>query len=143
MGNKFKLEVVTPDRNFFSGETDMMIARTTEGDIGILYDHEPLVAPLKIGSLRIRQEDETFLLAANSTGFLTVTEELVTVVVDSAEWVEEIDLDRAIRAKERAEKRIMEGHEKGEATKIDMLRAEAALKRAINRIRLKEHNKNI
>ena len=39
MGNKFKLEVVTPDRNFFDGETDMMIVRTTEGDVGILYDH--------------------------------------------------------------------------------------------------------
>ena len=99
---------------------------------------EPLVAPVKIGSLRVRQDDQTYRIAANAAGFITVTEDGVTVVVDSAEWVEEIDLERAIGAKERAEKRIMEGHEKNKVADVDMLRAEAALKRAINRIRLKE-----
>lgn len=134
MGNKFKLEVVTPDRHFFNGETDMVILRTTEGDIGILYDHEPLVAPLRIGSMRVRQDDGSFKWAACSAGFLTVNEINVTVVVDSAEWVEEIDMERALEAKVRAEKRISEGSEKG----IDVLRARLALERAINRIKLRE-----
>ena len=134
MGNKFKLEVVTPERHFFNGETDMVILRTTEGDIGILYDHEPLVAPLRIGSMRVRQDDGSFKWAACSSGFLTVNEITVTVVVDSAEWVEEIDLERALEAKVRAEKRISEGSEKG----IDVLRARLALERAINRIKLRE-----
>lgn len=137
MGNKFKLEVVTPDRSFFEGETDMVILRTTEGDIGILYDHEPLVAPLRIGSLRVRNDDQTFNWAACSAGFVTVTEEKVTVVVDSAEWVDEIDIDRALEAKARAENRIREGTEKG----VDFIRARAALERAINRIKLRELRK--
>ncbi len=134
MGNKFNLEVVTPDRVFYKGETDMAIARTTEGDIGILYDHEPLVAPLKIGSLRIREEDQKFKLAACSSGFISVTLDKVTVIVDSAEWVEEIDLERALEAKKRAEQRIYEGQDKN----VDLMRARAALERAINRIRLRE-----
>lgn len=115
----------------------MVIMRTTEGDIGILYDHEPLVAPLRIGSLRIKQEDGSFKWAAGSTGFLTVNEDQVTVVVDSAEWVEEIDIDRALEAKKRAETRIAEGVEKG----VDFVRARAALERAINRIKLYEIRK--
>lgn len=137
MGNKFKLEVVTPDRSFFSGETDMAIMRTSEGDIGILYDHEPLVAPLRVGSLRIKQDDQTFRLAACSAGFVTVNDSVVTMVVDSAEWVDEIDMDRALEAKRRAEARIYEGEDK----EVDVVRARAALERAINRIKLREIRK--
>ncbi|HAS74167.1 MAG TPA: F0F1 ATP synthase subunit epsilon [Clostridiales bacterium UBA8960] len=137
MGKKFMLEVVTPDRNFFEGETDMVIVRTTEGDIGILYDHEPLVAPLRIGSMRVRKDDQSFDFAACSAGFVTVTEDKVTVIVDSAEWVDEIDLERALVAKGRAEKRIQEGNEKG----VDVIRARLALERAINRIKLREVRK--
>lgn len=137
MGKKFKLDVVTPDRVFFEGETDMVILKTTEGDIGILYDHEPLVAPLKVGSMRVRQDDQSFKWAACSAGFLTVNEEKVTVVIDSAEWVDEIDVDRALEAKRRAETRLQDGPEKG----VDILRARLALERAINRIRLYELNK--
>ncbi|MBS7525808.1 F0F1 ATP synthase subunit epsilon [Fusibacter paucivorans] len=132
MGRKFNLEVVTPDEKFFEGETDMAILRTTEGDIGILFDHEPLVAPLKIGSIRIRQDESAFRWATCSSGFLTVSDEKVTVITDAAEWVDEIDLDRAERAKERAEKRIREGANK----EVDVLRAKASLERATNRIRL-------
>lgn len=137
MGNKFKLEVVTPDCTFFDGETDMVILRTTEGDIGILYDHEPLVAPLRIGSMRVKLEDKSFKWAACSAGFLTVNEDKVTVVVDSAEWVEEIDMERALEAKSRAENRIQSGQDKG----IDIVRAKVALERAINRIKLREVRK--
>ena len=134
MGNKFKLEVVTPDRSFYLGETDMAIMRTTEGDIGILYDHEPLVAPLRVGSLRIKQDDQSFKWAACSAGFVTVNDTVVTVVIDSAEWVEEIDMERALEAKRRAEARIYEGDDK----EVDIVRARAALERAINRIRIRE-----
>jgi len=129
--------VVTPDQTFFDGETDMVILRTTEGEIGILYGHEPLVAPLNIGSMRVRQEDESFRIAACSSGFFTVNNNVVTVVVDSAEWVEEIDLERAIEAKNRAEARIFEGTSKG----VDVVRAKIALERAINRIKLRELHK--
>ena len=137
MGRKFRLQVVTPDQTFFDGETDMVILRTTEGEIGILYGHEPLVAPLNIGSMRVRQDDESFRIAACSSGFFTVNNNVVTVVVDSAEWVEEIDLERAIEAKNRAEARIFEGTSKG----VDVVRAKIALERAINRIKLRELHK--
>ena len=132
MGRKFNLEVVTPDAKFFDGETDMAILRTTEGDLGILFDHEPLVAPLKVGSIRIRQDDGAFRVASCASGFLTVAEEKVTVITDASEWADDIDLERAEAARERAEKRIREGANK----EVDVLRAKAALERAANRIRL-------
>lgn len=136
MGTKFNLEVVTPDRVFFTGETEMAIVRTTEGDLGILYDHEPLVAPLRVGSIRVKKDD-AFRWAACTEGFLIVNEEKVTIITDSAEWSDEIDLDRAEQAKERAENRL---HiHKVENKEIDVVRAKAALERAINRIRLYEH----
>ncbi|MGX8796376.1 F0F1 ATP synthase subunit epsilon [Fusibacter sp. JL298sf-3] len=134
MGKKFMLEVVTPDRVMYSDETPMVIVRTTEGDTGILYDHEPLVAPLKIGSLRVKDDSGNFKWAACSSGFVTVDQSGVKVIVDSAEWVDEIDLERALRAKERAEQRIRKESPK----EVDLLRARAALERAINRIRLRE-----
>lgn len=132
MGRKFNLEVVTPDAKFFQGETDMVILRTTEGDVGILFDHEPLVAPLKIGSIRIRQEDGNYKMASSSSGFVTVADSNVTIITDASEWAEDIDLERAEAARERAEKRIREGADK----EVDVLRAKAALNRAANRIRI-------
>ena len=137
MGKKFKLQVVTPNQTFYDDETDMVILKTTEGEIGILYGHVPIVAPLRIGSMRIRLDDQTFKIAACSNGFFTVNHNVVTVVVDSAEWVELIDLERALEAKSRAEERIKEGPEKG----MDVVRAKVALERAINRIKLRELHK--
>lgn len=137
MGSKFKLDVVTPDREFFSGETEMAIVRSTEGDLGILYDHEPLVAPLRVGSMRIKMDDGSFKWAACSSGFITINDSNVTMLVDSAEWVEEIDVERALEAKRRAEERIREG----EAKEVDIVRARAALERAINRIKMHEVRK--
>lgn len=137
MGNKYVLEVVTPDREFFKGDVVFSIVRTTEGDLGILYDHEPFVAPLKVGALRIKDDSESFKWAACSSGFITVDPSGVKVIVDSAEWVEEIDLDRAIQAKERAENRLRQES----PVEVDLLRARAALERAINRIRLREMHK--
>ena len=137
MGKKFNLEVVTPDRIFFGDETEMVIVRTTEGDFGILHDHEPLVAPLRIGSIRVKQENGAFRWAACTEGFAIVNDEKVTVITDSAEWADEIDIDRAQKAKERAEHRL---HiHKVENKDVDVARAKAALERAINRMRLYEN----
>lgn len=135
MGNTFMLEVVTPDHEFFKGETTMTIFRTTEGDMAVLYDHEHMVAPLRIGSFRVKDENGEFKWAASTAGFVTVGEHGVKIIVDSAEWVDEIDLERAVEAKERAEKRIRNEHYDDD---IDFIRARAALERAINRIRLRE-----
>ncbi|WP_294985429.1 F0F1 ATP synthase subunit epsilon [uncultured Fenollaria sp.] len=124
--NRLYLKVVTPDKLFFEGEIDMLVARTIEGDVGILLNHSPLVTILDIGRLVIKDGDER-KIAACAGGYIDVRNNIITVVSDACEWEEEIDLNRAERAKERASKRL---EDKG----TDTFKAELALKKAINRI---------
>jgi F-type H+-transporting ATPase subunit epsilon len=133
MASLYNLEIVTPDRKFFEGQTEMCIVRTTEGDIGILYDHEPLVAPVSIGKIRIRKDGE-FLSAACAGGFMTVDEDKVVIVTDAAEWAEDIDIDRAKDAYKKA-KDMIEGNDK----EIDVAYARASLSKAMNRLRVAGH----
>ncbi|NLM04036.1 MAG: F0F1 ATP synthase subunit epsilon [Clostridiales bacterium] len=130
MASKFHLEIVTPDRVFYDNDAEMVIARTTEGDVGILAGHIPLVAPLEISTLKIKENGEE-KYAAISGGFIKVAESGTTIIVDAAEWPEEIDIERAEEAKRRAEARLA-----SRSADVDTLRAEIALKRAINRIRV-------
>ena len=124
----FKLKIITPEKVFFDGETEQIIARTTVGDVGILKGHEPYCAALGIGQMRIKIDGE-FRHAATSGGLIKVTPEETVVLVQTCEWSDEIDLDRANAAKETAEQRL-------EAAKSDaeLRMAEAKLKRALNRI---------
>lgn len=124
----FNLQIVTPNRLFFKGEAEMVIVRTTQGDIAILKDHINYVATLDIGEVRIKQNGN-FRNACIAGGFIQVDEEQTTIVTQSAEWPEEIDIERAKRAKERAESQIHQGIES-----IELAAAEAKLKRAISRI---------
>jgi F-type H+-transporting ATPase subunit epsilon len=134
MASLYNLEIVTPDQKFFEGQTEMCIVRTTEGDIGILNDHEPLVAPVSIGKIRIRK-DGAFEEAACAGGFLTIDEDRVVIVTDAAEWAEDIDVDRAKSAYERAKGRIA-----GNDKEIDVARAHGALSKAINRLHVAGHS---
>lgn len=131
MASFFNLEIVTPDKSFFSGEVEMAIIRTSEGDVGVLKAHEPLVAPVSVGSLRIKGTDGKFTEAACAGGFMTVTEDGVTVLTDAAEWAHEIDATRAKEALERAQGRLS-----GSEKEIDVLRAKTSLSRAMNRVRI-------
>lgn len=126
--SKFMLEIVTPERLFFNDEVEMVIARGVEGDIGILKGHEPFVTPLQIGKIKIKIDGQ-FKLAAISQGYMQVTKEKVVILVDTAEWPEEIDVDRAEKARERAEKRLQQ-----KTADLDILRAEIALKKAAARL---------
>ncbi len=130
--NRLYLKVVTPDKLFFEGEIDMLVARTIEGDVGILLNHSPLVTILDIGRLVIKDGDER-KIAACAGGYIDVRNNNITVVSDACEWEEEIDLNRAERAKERASKRL---EDKG----TDTFKAELALKKAINRINVGNKN---
>jgi F-type H+-transporting ATPase subunit epsilon len=130
MASAYPLEIVTPDKNFFEGDVEMVIVRTAEGDVGILNDHEPLVAPVSIGSVRVKI-DGKFKDAACSGGFLCVEEDKTTIVTDCAEWADEIDANRAKAALDRAQKRLEKKDED-----LDTLRAKIALNKAINRIRV-------
>ena len=100
------LKVVTPDKLFFEGEIDMLVARTIEGDVGILLNHSPLVTILDIGRLVIKNGDER-KVAACAGGYIDVRNNNITVVSDACEWEDEIDINRAERAKERASKKLV------------------------------------
>lgn len=124
----FPLEIVTPDRMFFSGEVESVIVRGVDGDLAVLKNRAPLVTPLKIGKVRIIIDGKE-KVAALCNGYIKVSKEKTTIISDSAEWPEEIDIKRAEEAKERAEKRLKE-----KPSGIDTKRAELALRRALNRL---------
>ncbi|MFO7888338.1 MAG: F0F1 ATP synthase subunit epsilon [Eubacteriales bacterium] len=126
--NKVKLQIITPGKKFFEDEVQLVVVKGVEGSIGIMYDHEPFVTPLGIGPIKILV-DNKIKHAAISQGYVEVMEEKIVILADTAEWPEDIDVSRAKRAKERAEKRL----EKKE-NHMELLRAEIALKKAINRI---------
>ena len=120
----------------YSSEVEMVVTKATSGEIGVSAGHVPLVAPLAIGSVRFIKGSETQQFAV-SGGFLEVRPDQVTVLAQTAENADEIDVDRAIKAKQRAEERL---NQKREAN-IDHKRAELALSRAMNRISVAQHNK--
>ncbi|MBQ8170691.1 MAG: ATP synthase F1 subunit epsilon [Oscillospiraceae bacterium] len=124
----FKLEIITPEKKFFDGETEQIIVRTTVGDVGILNGHEPYCAALGIGQMRIMIDGE-FRHAATSGGIIKVSREKTVVLVDSCEWADEIDVDRAEQARDTAEERI-----KSAQSDKQIKMAEYKLKRALNRI---------
>ncbi len=132
MAQTFHLEVVTPERSFYKGEVEMVVARTIQGDAAYMADHMWTVAPLSPGLLKIK-EKSGIKKAACSGGFIHVKEGKATIVSDSAEWPEEIDLNRAVDAKERAEKRLDSSD-----PNIDSERARVAILRALSRIKAKE-----
>jgi F-type H+-transporting ATPase subunit epsilon len=128
MAEKFKLTIVTPDRQFFDEEADMVEFNTTEGEIGVYAGHAPLTVIVSPGVLKITQGD-TVKNAALHAGFVQILPEEVTILAEIIEWPGEIDEPRASAARQRAEERLA----RREAN-LDIDRAEAALRRAIARI---------
>ncbi len=128
----FTVSVVTPDGPVYE-ETgaEMVSAKATSGELGILPGHVPLVAPLEINAVRVEKDNNTQILAV-SGGFIEVRPEQVTILAQAAEMASDIDVDRAKAAKERAEKRL-QGTKQDD---IDFKRAELALNRAMNRINI-------
>lgn len=127
------LEIVTPDKPFFSEEVEMVIVRGMEGDLAILKGRAPITTPLKIGKVRIFQNGVE-RVAAVVDGYISVVEDKATIVTEAAEWPNEIDVQRAEAAKTRAEERLNK-----RSDGIDVARAELALRRAINRIEVSKH----
>ncbi len=134
MANKIRLDIVTPEKIAYSQDVGMVIARATDGDIGILPGHAPLVAGLAIWPLRILKEEEGEMHISVTGGFIEVQPDKVTILASTAELPDEIDVDRATAAKERAEARL-----KDRVEGLDITRAEAALRRALVRLRVAEH----
>jgi F-type H+-transporting ATPase subunit epsilon len=125
------LEVVTPDRLVLSTEAEVVVCPGAEGQFGVLPGHIPFLSALEIGEMYYKAGGKTEYLAV-SGGFAEVTGEKVTIVAESAEMGREIDVERAKRALERAEKRIAAG----KTAEIDWARAEAALRRSLVRAKV-------
>ena len=128
-----KVSVVTPDGPVYESNVEMVSTKAASGELGILPGHIPMVAPLQIGAVRLKNGGKTEFVAV-SGGFLEVRPDQVTILAQSAEQADSIDVERALRAKERAEKRL---HDQ-KRDNIDFKRAELALQRAINRIKVSE-----
>lgn len=120
-----RVELVSAERRLWSGEAEMIVARTVEGEIGILPGHAPVLAELTSGILRILRPGEDEIVAAVHGGFLSVSAEGVSVLADIAELGPDIDLERARAAYDRASHSI---------TTDDDEEARAALARASARL---------
>jgi F-type H+-transporting ATPase subunit epsilon len=125
------LEVVTPDRKVVSTTADIVVCPGIEGQFGVLVGHVPFLSALDIGEMYYKQGGKTEHLAVTG-GFAEVTGSKVTIVAEAAEFGREIDVERARRALERAEKRLAAG----KTAEIDWARAEAALRRSIMRMKV-------
>jgi F-type H+-transporting ATPase subunit epsilon len=125
------LEVVTPDRLVLSTEAEVVVCPGAEGQFGVLPGHIPFLSALEIGEMYYKAGGKTEYLAV-SGGFAEVTGEKVTIVAESAEVGREIDVERARRAQERAEKRLAAA----KTEEIDWARAEAAMRRSLMRMKV-------
>lgn len=131
MANRILLEVVTPDRKVVSAEADVVVCPGVEGQFGVLFGHVPFLSALEIGEMYYGDGGKTEFLAV-SGGFAEVTGAKVTIVAEAAEFGREIDIERARRARERAEKRLAAA----KTENIDWARAEAALRRSLVRAKV-------
>jgi F-type H+-transporting ATPase subunit epsilon len=128
-----QLEIVTPERLAYSDEVDAVVLPGSEGELGVLPHHTPLVSMLGIGELRIRKggAEESFAIVG---GFLQVRPDKVVVMAETADMASEIDLERAQEARREAERALESGYHEG----ADLSAARAALQQALLRIRVAE-----
>ena len=127
----FQVEIITPDRVFYTGDATMIEFNTVNGEIGVYKHHIPLTTVLAPGIVTITNGDEKKTAAVHA-GFAEILGEKVTLLAEVAEWPDEIDLARAEAAKERAEERLS-----NKSANLDVARAELALRRALVRIDIK------
>lgn len=128
MAGTFTLRVVSPEGNVLKEEAEFVVLPGQTGEIGILPNHAPLITAMDAGVIRYTVNGSTHKISI-SGGFVEVADNKVTILADTAETEERIDLQRAIAAKERAEKRLSQ-----KTPDVDMTRAELALHRAVARI---------
>ena len=132
MAENIKLEIVTPAKNVVSEDAQIVMAPGILGEFGVLVGHTPFLTALKTGSIIYKDVDGKERYIFVNGGFAEALPDKVTILAESAERRQDIDISRAEKAKERALKRLEE-QSKGD---IDFIRAKISLERAINRIRL-------
>jgi len=134
MASTIRLDLVTPEKTVLSEDVDEVIVPGYEGEFGVLPEHTQFLSIVKVGVLRYRKGTEWHKVALGG-GFAEVTPERVVVLADTAERAEEIDLERARRAKERAEEALKKDLSVEDET---YEKASGAMQRAITRISVKE-----
>jgi F-type H+-transporting ATPase subunit epsilon len=133
---ELNLEIVTPSKSEFSGEIKSITVPGTKGRFQVLKNHAPIISTLDIGMIKVDLPDGKSKHYATAGGTIEVLDNKVLVLADSIEQESEIDEERALKAKQRAEERLAEMN-----SEINISRAQAALARAVNRINLKEKYK--
>jgi F-type H+-transporting ATPase subunit epsilon len=133
-----RLEILTIERRVFDDDVNMVIAPGSEGMLGILPRHIPLLTALTFGELQIKRDGEEDQFFAISGGFMEVMPDHVIVLADAAERAAEIDLQRAEAARQRAEELLIKA-KSGETVEFDQ--AEAALKRSAIRIKVAQRRR--
>jgi F-type H+-transporting ATPase subunit epsilon len=133
---RLTVEMVTPDGSVYRGEASMVIVPGIEGELGFLPQHEPLVALSAIGETRVQLPDGVWQRFATGIGYIQVLFDKVLLVVDQAEQADRIDVARAEAARKRAEDRLARRDDPGAQAEVDFYKAEQALRRAENRLRV-------
>lgn len=131
MAEKLTLDIVTPYGHVFTDEVDEIVASGSEGEFGVLPDHVPFLTTMKIGMLTYKKGSETGYFFVN-WGYAEVGPDKVTILADSAERADNIDVERAKEAMKRAEERLKQKE------KIDEARATSSLERAMTRVQVAE-----
>ncbi len=131
MENKLKLEIVTPHGLVYSDDVDEVIAPGSEGEFGVLPNHTQFLTTLKIGMLTYKKGNETGHFFVN-WGYAEVGPEKVLILADSAERSDDIDIERALEAKKRADERLKK------ADALDHARTTSAINRAVTRVQIAE-----
>ena len=131
--NRYELAIYTEEKTVFEGEVEALVAPGAEGYLGVWANHAPLLTPLGPGDLQVRFSAQETKHFAVSGGFLEVAGNRAVILADAVEDPEEIDVERAKAARDRAEKRLSNPE-----PDMDVERARAALMRALNRIRVCE-----
>ena len=135
MSQKLKLNIVTPAKQLVSAEVDQVNAPGSEGDLGILYDHAPILTNLRSGQLSYEVDGETIALVV-SGGYLEVTDNRVTVLAETGEFLHEIDRERAERAQAQAQELLS----KPDISEEEFIETQKKLFRAIARLENSEKN---
>ncbi len=137
MPAKYTLEIITPERIFFRGEVESVIIPTSDGYMSIQKMHEPMVASIVVGDMKLFADGE-WLQCTTTDGFVEVRPDETIIFSQAVEWPEEIDLRRAQEARERAEEQLRQ-----KKSHQEYMQNQIALARAMVRLRVGRRNRNL